>query len=141
MLNGRFAVVFVDSNIWCYAFLSQDAEKLEKALELVSHAMTEDGFCISTQVISECINILFRKGGYDAPRIFGCITRMEQTRVIPVTAAIVRRAVEIKALYGIQFYDAQIVAAAESAGCDELWSEDMGDGQVYSGVHCINPFP
>ena len=60
--------------------------------------------------------------------------------VIPVTTAIARRAAEIKGLYGLQFYDAQIVAAAESAGCEELWSEDMGDGQEYCGVRCINPF-
>ena len=140
MLNGRVVVVFVDSNIWSYAFLTQDANKLERALELVNRAMTEDGFCISTQVVSECINVLFKKGGYDVPRIFGCVNRMEQTKVIAVTTAIARRAVEIKALYGLQFYDAQIVAAAESAGCSELWSEDMGDGQTYCGVRCINPF-
>ena len=28
----------------------------------------------------------------------------------------------------------------EKAGCDEVWSEDMGDGQTYSGVKCVNPF-
>ena len=133
-------MVFVDTNIWTYAFLSQDRVKLEKALDVVRRAMTEDGFFISTQVVSECINVLFKKGGYDAPHIFGCINRMEQVRVIPVTTAVARRAVEVKALYGLQFYDAQIVAAAESVGCDELWSEDMGDGQTYCGVRCINPF-
>ena len=133
-------MVFLDSNIWSYAFLSQDAEKLEKALSFVNRAMTEDGFCISTQVISECINVLFKKGGYDIPHIFGCVNRMEQTKVVQITTMIARRAVEIKALYGLQFYDAQIVAAAESAGCSELWSEDMGDGQTYCGVRCINPF-
>ena len=133
-------MVFLDSDIWSYAFLAQDAVKLERALELVNLAMTEEGYFISTQVISECINVLFRKGGYDAAHIFGCVNRMEQTHVIQVTTAIARRAVEVKALYGLQFYDAQIIAAAESVGCDELWSEDMGDGQTYCGVRCINPF-
>ena len=35
-------MVFVDTNIWTYAFLSQDRVKLEKALDSVCRAMTED---------------------------------------------------------------------------------------------------
>jgi predicted nucleic acid-binding protein len=66
---------------------------------------------------------------------------MEQIdTIVQVTTHIVRRAAEIKTIYGLQFYDAQIIAAAEKAGCDEVWSEDMGDGQTYCGVKCVNPF-
>ena len=50
------------------------------------------------------------------------------------------RAIEIKDEYGIQFYDALIVAAAEAAGCETLYSEDMGDGQKYGGILIMNPF-
>ena len=33
-----------------------------------------------------------------------------------------------------------IVAAAEAAGCETLYSEDMGDGQKYGGILIMNPF-
>ena len=134
-------MVFLDSNIWSYALIIQDPAKRAIAQGIISKAMIEGGFAISTQVVSECANVMFRKGKKDPQDILGCINYMSQLeQVVPVTTMIARRAVEIKALYGLQFYDAQIVAAAESAGCSELWSEDMGDGQTYCGVRCINPF-
>jgi len=52
----------------------------------------------------------------------------------------VRRAVEAGAAYGIHFYDGMIVAAAESAGCGRIWSEDLNPGQKYFGVSVENPF-
>jgi len=53
---------------------------------------------------------------------------------------IVRRAVEARASYGLHFYDGMIVAAAERAGCDRIWSEDLNPGQRYFGVSVTNPF-
>lgn len=35
--------------------------------------------------------------------------------------------------YQISHWDALIVAAALTAGCDTLYSEDMQDGQVFEG--------
>ena len=53
---------------------------------------------------------------------------------------LVLRAVEIQGIYGIQFYDAQIVAAAERLGCDRILSEDLNDGQEYCSIIAVNPF-
>jgi len=50
------------------------------------------------------------------------------------------RALEVKAKYGIQFYDALIVVAAAEGRCSEIWSEDLSDCQVYEGVLVRNPF-
>ena len=41
----------------------------------------------------------------------------------------------------LQFYDSLLLAAAESAGCDEFLTEDLNDGQVYCGIKAVNPFP
>lgn len=134
-------MVFLDTNIWNYALLVQDYEKREIALDIISRALATDDFAISTQVVSECANVMFKKGGKDPVEVARCIDRMRCVgTIVPVTLDIARRAVEIKALYGLQFYDAQIVAAAEKCGCDELWSEDMGGGATYCGVRCVNPF-
>ncbi len=59
--------------------------------------------------------------------------------VVPDTE-MVRRAVEAHAAYGIHFYDGMIVAAAERAGAEKIWSEDLNAGQKYFGVTVVNPF-
>lgn len=33
-----------------------------------------------------------------------------------------------------------LLAAAEANGCDEIWTEDLSDGQTYCGVKAVNPF-
>ena len=132
---------FLDTNILNYALLSQDTQKRKHALEILAQAFASDDFVISTQVLSECANVLFKKGGMNAKTVSQCIEYLRQIEnVIPITIQLVTRAVEIKALYGLQFYDSQIIAAAEQAGCTEIWSEDLGDGQIYCGIRCINPF-
>jgi predicted nucleic acid-binding protein len=62
---------------------------------------------------------------------------------IPVIATdpdMVRRAVEVRARYGLHFYDGLIVAAAERAKCATIWSEDLNAGQQYFGITVQNPF-
>jgi len=39
----------------------------------------------------------------------------------------------------LSFWDALIVAAAESAYCETLWTEDLNHGQVIRGVRIENP--
>jgi predicted nucleic acid-binding protein len=40
----------------------------------------------------------------------------------------------------LSFWDAQILAAAASAGCGILYSEDLNPGQTIMGVKVQNPF-
>ena len=55
-------------------------------------------------------------------------------------ADLVVRGVDIRARYGIQYYDSLMVAAAERIGATEIWTEDLNDGQTYCGVKAVNPF-
>ena len=132
---------FLDTNILNYALLSQDIRKRQRAMAILGSALSGDDFAISVQVLSECANVLFKKGGMDAKKVSQCMEYLLQIgNIVPIGAQIVRRAIEIKSLYGLQFYDAQIIAAAEKAECSEIWSEDLGDGQFYCGIRCVNPF-
>jgi predicted nucleic acid-binding protein len=38
------------------------------------------------------------------------------------------------------FFDSLIIAAALSAGCDRLYSEDLQHGQLIEGLTIVNPF-
>ncbi len=48
-------------------------------------------------------------------------------------------ALELEARYQISFRDALVVQAAQSAGTQVLYSEDLSDGQSYGPVRVINP--
>ncbi|HRA01431.1 MAG TPA: hypothetical protein PLJ62_14595 [Thermoflexales bacterium] len=49
-------------------------------------------------------------------------------------------AIDIHLLSQISFWDALIVAAAEKANCEYIFSEDLNDGQLYRGIKIVDPF-
>ena len=51
-----------------------------------------------------------------------------------------KRALEVRAKYKLQFYDALLLATAEANGCDVFLSEDLNPGQIYCGMTAVNPF-
>ena len=61
-------------------------------------------------------------------------------RLITPDGDTVRRAVQARAAYGLHFYDGMIIAAAERAGSERVWSEDFNAGQKYFGITAVNPF-
>ncbi|MBA3638495.1 MAG: hypothetical protein M3541_01910 [Acidobacteriota bacterium] len=48
-------------------------------------------------------------------------------------------ALELEARYQISFWDALVIQAAQAAGTDVLYSEDLSDGQRYGSVKIKNP--
>jgi predicted nucleic acid-binding protein len=49
-------------------------------------------------------------------------------------------AIETEERYQISFWDALILAAAQSGGAEILYTEDLNDGQQYGSVTVRNPF-
>jgi predicted nucleic acid-binding protein len=60
-------------------------------------------------------------------------------RVMP-SAALYSDALRISQRFKFSFYDSLIVAAAQSAGCKRLLTEDMQHGQAIDGLRIVNPF-
>ena len=60
--------------------------------------------------------------------------------VVEIDAQLVERAIETLRRYGISYWDALIVAAAERSGCRKLLSEDLNPDQGYHGIVVVNPF-
>jgi predicted nucleic acid-binding protein len=60
--------------------------------------------------------------------------------VVLVDMDLVGEAVDCSILNRLSFWDALIVVAAEKAGCAEVWTEDMNEGQTIRGVKLHNPF-
>ncbi len=69
------------------------------------------------------------------------VLRLLKSRpLVEETTAIFDRAVALAERYGIRYYDAAIVAAAQELGARTLYSEDLSHGQDYGGVKVVNPF-
>ena len=133
-------MVFFDSNVLVYIAINQDAAKKKVALQLVASAIENQSGYISIQVLREVANCLFKKSNDSIEHIRETLSGFDALDCLGESWDSLDRAIEIKDEYGIQFYDALIVAAAEAAGCETLYSEDMGDGQIYSGIRVVNPF-
>lgn len=60
--------------------------------------------------------------------------------VADITTGVVVAAMATRERFGISYWDAAILEAARSRGCEVVLSEDLGDGQDYAGVRVENPF-
>jgi predicted nucleic acid-binding protein len=60
-------------------------------------------------------------------------------RVIDDTLPQLERALDLMISYSLSIWDASVIAAAEAAGCGELYSEDFVHGAKVGGVRITNP--
>jgi len=132
---------FLDTNVLVYAYDITDPAKQRISQDLVRKAVA-GGLVISTQVLAEFAATLLHKlvPAPSSEDVIALLDTLAPIRLIPPDHDIVRRAVEASAAYGLHFYDAMIVAAAERAGCEKIWTEDFNPGQKYFGVAVSNPF-
>jgi len=132
--------VFLDTNILIYSYSKDEKKKQKIALELIDKYSR--GIIISTQVINELTNILFKKFKIDATTIKKTIIELDSIFNIEEFDIVTQiKAVEIKEKYRLQFYDSLILATALENRCTVLFSEDMQDGQVIENtLTIVNPF-
>ena len=131
---------FFDSNVLVYAATDQDPRKRKIALFLFAEAVERGTGVISLQVLREIANCMFRKSDSSFETIRNDLNAFKALPRVPESEALLDRGMEIKERYGLQLYDALVVASAEAAGCDTVYSEDMADGAVYGSVRVVDPF-
>ena len=137
-MNG---LEFLDTNILLYAYDPSDRRKQLIAKDLLRNAVAGH-LVASTQVLAELSSTLLHKISPPAPpkQLKAILNALAPIRLILPDGDIVRRAVEVQAEYGVHFYDGMIIAAAERAGCQRIWSEDLNTGQRYFGIVVEDPF-
>ena len=134
-------MTFVDSNVFVYAVDKAVSAKQKKARGIVADVFADgSAYRVSSQVLAEFSSVAIRKLGMATPILLALLAEMGKIAHVAIDNALVSRAVEIQGIYGIQYYDAQIVAAAERLGCDSILTEDLNDGQMYCGITAVNPF-
>lgn len=132
---------FLDTNVLVYAFDPSDPRKQSIAQRIVEKALAGEG-AASTQVLSElAVSILYKLTPRAKPEeVAEILDSLNPIRLVGSDSGVVRRALDACSSYGIHFYDALIVAAAERGGCGRILSEDLNPGQKYFQIPVENPF-
>ena len=133
-------MIFLDTNVFVHSADTTDRVKQSRAYSIIKNAVDNPSFVISSQVLNEFSNVALSKLRKTVAEVAAFIRLFRRIKVVPVVADLTEKALSIKGQYGIQFYDSLLIASANANGCSEFWSEDLGDGTVYSGVKVVNPF-
>jgi predicted nucleic acid-binding protein len=135
------SVVFVDSNILIYAYDADGGAKRDRAQDALSRLWQSGEGRLSVQVLQEFfVNVTKKLTTQSARQTAREIVASYSAWVHQhTTAETVTRAIDIAAISQLQFWDALIVASAEQADAESLYSEDLNNGQVIAGVTIVNP--
>ena len=132
---------FVDTNILLYGHDRSAGAKHDRARALLEHLWTTRSGVLSTQVLQEfCINVRRKSvNPLSVAETRETIADYLTWEVVINTPAALIEAVDLEERYGISFWDALIVHAAQTAGATILYSEDLSNGQMYGPVRVVNP--
>jgi predicted nucleic acid-binding protein len=131
---------FLDSNVLAYAQDKGAPTKRSRSRDLIiSLAKSGDGV-ISTQVMQEFYIAATRKLGVEPIAAKGILKTFSLFEVVQVTPELIHEAIDCSILNTLSFWDSLVLAAAASAGCTTLYTEDLNDGQTILGVKIHNPF-
>jgi predicted nucleic acid-binding protein len=134
-------VRFADTNVLLYA-ISREPEEREKA-QRANALLTERDLALSVQVLQEFYVQATRASRSDAlahDDAVQLIASFQRFPVAPITTDVMHAALATRDRFGISYWDAAILEAARSLGCEVVLSEDLSDTVDYAGVRVQNPF-
>ncbi len=132
--------VFLDTNILVYAEDGDSAGKQAAAAALIAECYLKGEAVISTQVMMEFYNVAVKKLKLEPAFAAQRLRLFAKFRTVSTTPQLVLAATDLHRLHSLSFWDAMILQAAITSGCDTLYSEDFNAGQIVSGVKIVNPF-
>lgn len=132
--------VFFDSNILIYADDGDAGPKTGIARDLLRRSLSARTGVVSTQVLQEFYVNARKKLKLDGAAARARIEVYLGFDVVTITPALLLAAVDLNRLDSLSFWDALVIRAAEQAGCDTLYSEDLQDGRRFGGLRVVNPF-
>jgi predicted nucleic acid-binding protein len=131
---------FLDTNVAVYAHDQGAGNKRVRALEILADPAIE--LVVSTQVLAEFYWATTRKlrpalSPADATKATRLLAGLP---VVRTDRDLVLAAITSAAQFKLSLWDALIIEAAASAGCEVLLTEDLSHGQTVRGVRIVNPF-
>jgi predicted nucleic acid-binding protein len=140
---GKISIVskiFIDTNIFVYSIDQKDPNKRDRARNILKRLVEVHQPVISTQVIKEFYVVASTKLKADSFIIKNIVHNFRNLEVVNNDLELIEQAIDISTISRLSFWDSLIIAAAEKANCEFVFSEDMNPGQTYRGVMLVNPF-
>lgn len=126
---------FFDSNVLVYTIEQNNPKRV------VAERLLTDGGVVSVQVLNEFVDVARRKFKLSFDDVGDFLESFKyKCRVVDVDLEVHELGFEIASQHLMRIYDANIIAAAELADCDILYTEDLNHGQRIGGVSIVNPF-
>jgi predicted nucleic acid-binding protein len=135
-MNG--VKVFLDTNILLYMYSKAEPAKQVRAQDLFRKSRGR--ILLSTQVIQEFYVTASRKLGLSRRMAQTAVSALLDLPLVTIGPPHILSALNKETRYRISFWDALILAAAESGGAQIVYTEDLNDGQQYGKLTVSNPF-
>jgi len=132
--------IFIDTNIFVYTVDKKDEVKQEKARKILKKIVELHQPVISTQIIKEFYVAAISKLKANHFIVKNIIHNFRNMEIVNNDLELIEQAIDISVVSQISFWDSLIIAAAEKANCEFVFSEDLNPGQTYRGVMVVNPF-
>lgn len=136
------STVFVDTNVLLYAEDCVDAVKHAAARAWLRELWLRRCGRLSTQVLNEFYVVATRKLHPPMPAgdARAEVRRFQRWQPWAPDHGTVEAAWAVESRYGLHYWDALMVAAAQQQGCTYLLSEDLQHEQQLDSVRVLNPF-
>jgi predicted nucleic acid-binding protein len=134
---------FLDTNVLIYAAEAKKRDERDERKSAIARDIFANGkFGVSAQTLAEFYNAAAIRAVIPMPlaQIDEWIERLAEFPHVVVDLSLVRAGIFLSRRYGIGYYDATLLAAAERLGARVFYSEDLSHGQSYGSVRVVNPF-
>lgn len=138
-MNCTVSKIFIDTNILVYSLDSRDSKKHTRAREVLQRIIEKHHAVISTQVINEFYVVATKKLHADQIIVKNIIHNFRNMEIVHTDLQLIEEAIDISVISQLSYWDSLIIAAAEKANCEFVFSEDLNSGQNYRGVLLLNP--
>jgi predicted nucleic acid-binding protein len=131
---------FADTNVFVCLQDSSAPEKQARASTLLATPGRAQFLVISPQVVIEFFHVLRRKFGLETLAAHCAASALLAFEVVHQNPTVIEDALNLAALQSLSVWDSMIVAAALSARCETLYTEDLQHGLSIRGLRVENPF-
>ena len=134
--------IFLDTNILVYAFDKENDARHRIASDLVMSGFKEGNTVISTQVLMEFFVTVTQKvvDKMTPKEAEQAVRDLALWPVVETSVSLVLRAIATHRKHRLSFWDAMIVAAAKTAGCFTVLTEDLSHHSRIENILILNPF-
>ena len=134
--------VFVDTNVFVYLHDDSEPQKKTRADKWISLLVRDRSGRVSFQVLQELYATLTskRRLKVDVEEARLIVRELAVWQPVAVDLAMLKRAWVLQDRFPLSWWDALIIAAAQTCECKVLLTEDLQHGQEFGAVRVVNPF-